>query len=241
MEGFLSIKNLSLKFESKQVLENLSFDLPVGDILAIAGVSGCGKTSLLNILAGINKAYEGEILYNGRNIRDLDLRVGYVPQNYGLLPWKNVRDNILLPSKIGRRYSISEKDLCEIAEKLDIQELMKFYPSQLSGGQKQRVALARALVSKPDILLLDEAFSALDKITSRKSRSLFLNMWKESGITTILTSHSLSETVNLGKRILVLTEKPAKISDYFANPRFGLEQFEELSLGDELRKLVSEK
>lgn len=218
----LSINNLSVSFGKSLILHNLSFSIESGDILAIVGPSGCGKSTLLNILSGVIKHYEGEIFLKDKSLRNTPFRCGYVPQTLGLLPWKSVLDNILLPYNVDKSLQMNIDEVKNIINRLDIASLTDRYPSQLSGGQKQRVALARAFLSKPEILLMDEPFSALDNLTSEISRELFLDVWNEHKTTTILTTHNLNEAATLGKYILLLGNAPDNFLQFIENPFFNI-------------------
>ncbi len=216
----LSLKNLTVHIGKTMVLNDISFDLNVGEILAVVGPSGCGKSTLLNVLSGVIKHYDGSIRFQDTPLKQSGIRRGYVPQNLGLLPWKKVEDNIFLPQKIDKNNTIDPREAEKIISELDISDLMRRYPSQLSGGQKQRVALARVFASHPDLLLMDEPFSALDTLTAETSRNLFIDLWKKHRPTTILTTHNLSEAVLLGKHILLLRKLPATVYHWIENPLF---------------------
>ncbi len=202
------------------MLKDISFSLEKGKTLTIVGPSGCGKSTLLNVLSGIIKNYEGEILMGNIALGSAELTYGYVPQSFGLLPWKKVKDNILLPATINKNIKIDDDEVNDVLTKLELTELLDRYPSQLSGGQRQRVALARVFISHPDILLLDEPFSALDTLTADISRELFLDLWRKYSPTTIFTTHNLSEAVKLGEHILLLNKQPATVFRFVDNPIF---------------------
>lgn len=223
----LSVRNLSSSFGKSLVLDNVSFELQSGDILAVAGPSGCGKSTLLNILGGIIKQYSGEIRMNGNIPGTSDIRCGYVPQTLGLLPWKKVKDNIFLPYQIDKSLTMDKDDTEKIIAELGIAELLNRYPSQLSGGQRQRAALARAFIAHPDLLLMDEPFSALDTLTADTSRNLFFEIWKKHRATTILTTHNLEEAATLGKYVLLLGKLPARVKHWIENPFFDQKEKEE--------------
>ncbi len=218
MPNLLSIKNLTVYLDKNLVLEDISFDLQEGEILTVVGPSGSGKSTLLNIIGGIIKNYEGSVLFRNQPIKQLVK--GYIPQNLGLLPWKKVEENIFLANKINKHLEISQEEAFEIINELGILDFLERYPSELSGGQKQRVALARLFVSRPDILLMDEPFSALDTFTAETSRTLFLELWKKRKITTIFTTHNLLEAVKLGKHILIMSKLPGKVLKIIENPLF---------------------
>lgn len=218
--GKLSLHNVSVNFGTTSVLKDISFSLEKGKTLTIVGPSGCGKSTLLNVLSGIIKNYEGEIMMGSKDLSSAKLTYGYVPQSFGLLAWKKVKDNIMLPATINKSIKIDEDEVNDVLTKLELNDLLDRYPSQLSGGQRQRVALARVFISHPDILLLDEPFSALDTLTADISRDLFLNLWRKYRPTTIFTTHNLSEAVKLGEHILLLNKQPATVFRFVDNPIF---------------------
>ena len=218
--GKLSLHNVSVNFGTTLVLKDISFSLEKGKTLTIVGPSGCGKSTLLNVLSGIIKDYEGEIMMGSKELRSAEMTYGYVPQSFGLLAWKKVKDNIMLPATINKNIKIDEEEVNDVLTKLELKDLLNRYPSQLSGGQRQRVALARVFISHPDILLLDEPFSALDTLTADISRDLFLDLWRKYRPTTIFTTHNLSEAVKLGEHILLLNKQPAKVFRFVDNPIF---------------------
>ena len=218
--GKLSVHNISVNLGKTSVLKDISFSLEKGRTLTVVGPSGCGKSTLLNVLSGIIKNYQGEILMGETPLRNAELTYGYVPQNLGLLAWKKVKDNILLPFKINKDLTIDQVEVDDVLTKLQLTDLFDRYPSQLSGGQRQRVALARVFISHPDILLMDEPFSALDTLTADTSRELFLELWRKYRPTTIFTTHNLSEAVKLGEHILLLDKQPATVLRFVKNPLF---------------------
>ena len=166
----IQVNHLSVSYKSKnkevKALENINFTADSHDICAIIGPSGCGKSTLLNVLSGIIKEYEGQVLLNGEELNPHLHKIGFIPQNFGLLPWKTVEENCLLSFKIKREKVTNEtlNKMNEMMKTLNIDALNKRYPSELSGGQKQRVSMVRSFLMQPDLLLMDEAFSALDAI-----------------------------------------------------------------------------
>lgn len=220
ISGKLSLQNVSVNLGKAPVLKEISFSLEKGKTLTVVGPSGCGKSTLLNVLSGIIKNYKGEILMGSTLLEEAGLTYGYVPQNLGLLPWKKVKENILLPERINKNNKIDATEARDVLTKLELSDLLNRYPSQLSGGQRQRVALARVFISQPDILLLDEPFSALDTLTADTSRELFLDLWRKYQPTTIFTTHNLSEAVKLGEHILLLSKQPATVLRFVKNPLF---------------------
>lgn len=223
----IKIKDLSVyyKWQNQDItaLENLNIDIESGEIYTFIGPSGCGKSTLLYVLSGINKEYGGEVSIDGRAIDPKTQRIGLILQNYGLVPWKTVYQNAMLGLKIKKdRYGLDDYS-SYIFEQLGINDLLKRYPKELSGGQQQRVAIARAFVMRPDLLLMDEPFSALDAITREEIQELFLNIWKEHKVTTVFITHSVDEALYLGSRIVVLSSAPGTVLENIENPCFMME------------------
>ena len=146
-----------------------------------------------------------------------------MPQNLGLMGWKKVRDNIFISRDINKVIGVSDSEATDIIGELGIGDLLDRYPSELSGGQRQRVALARLFVSNPDILMMDEPFSALDTITADMSRELFLRLWQKRRTTTIFTTHNLHEAVLLGQHIMIMGKNPGRVLQVVDNRMFGRE------------------
>ena len=215
------INNLQAGYDGAPVLENFSLKLDEGAIYALIGPSGCGKSTLLRILCGIHRRYTGSILHNGTPWEKANVAIGYVPQHYGLLEWKTVEQNIFLPLKVGKRKHASSPVAEEVIETLGIAGLLKRFPKEISGGQKQRVALARAFIMQPDILLMDEPFSALDALTSQASQRLFLSLWQKWQTTTLFITHNMREAVAVGQEILVMSKEAHIITGQLTNPCFG--------------------
>lgn len=242
----IEIKNLSVTYKSKKeevlALENINISMEQGDIYTFIGPSGCGKSTLLHVLSGILKEYKGIAEIDGSKIDPRVHRIGLVLQNYGLLPWKNVQKNAVLGLKIKGEKPDSYEEY--ILEKLGLSELTKRYPRELSGGQKQRVAIARAFILKPDLLLMDEPFSALDAITREEMQELFLRIWKENKVSTIFITHSVEEALCLGRKIVIMSPSPGRIVKVLENKVFGMENLrlrdEYYSMSKEIRKIIEE-
>lgn len=227
----LEINNISIEYKTKKevtpVIENLSLTIKEGEAIAILGPSGCGKSTLINALGGNVNITSGTIEYEREKKELLNPKIhkiGLIPQNHGLLPWKTIEKNCLLPLNI-RGESIDgnrREEINKIYNALGIMYLLKKYPSQLSGGQLQRAAVARAFILQPDVLLMDEPFSALDEIIKEEAIELFLEVWKQNKPTTILVTHSISEALYLGKRIIVMKSEKGNIVYERDNPYFGM-------------------
>lgn len=223
----IEIKDLSVWYqsinESVLALDRVSLDIPSGDIVTLIGPSGCGKSTFLYVLAGIQKKYTGTVAIDGRPVNPKLQRIGMILQNYGLLPWKTVRDNALLGSKIKNGQGEVDDYGHYILQQLDIDSLLDRYPKELSGGQRQRVAIARTFIMKPDLLLMDEPFSALDAITREEMQELFLKIWKQNSVTTVFVTHSVDEALYLGSKVVVFSSAPGRILEIIDNPCFQME------------------
>jgi NitT/TauT family transport system ATP-binding protein len=226
----LRIENLEIKYGNTVALSDFSLSIKKGEIYSLIGPSGCGKSTLLKVLCGIIRDYNGQITFNDKAFSPKDVAIGYVPQQYGLLDWKTVKDNIFLPYKLDPGKKMRETEVSEIISSLEIEDLTGRYPSQLSGGQKQRVALARAFISRPDILLMDEPFSSLDTFTSETSQRLFLRLWEKYKVTTLFITHNIHEAVSIGEHIVVMSKSPGKIIYQVENPLFNVSEYQEEKL-----------
>ncbi|MEM7529814.1 MAG: ABC transporter ATP-binding protein [Pseudomonadota bacterium] len=234
MEG-LSIENLSMRFDLPngshvQALKDVSLSLATGELLSVLGPSGCGKTTLLNIVAGFLAPTEGEIILNGHRVVGPDAERGMVFQKGALFEWMSVRDNVEFGPRMkgmakGQRREISDH-LLDITGLGDFKEKAVY---ELSGGMQQRVALARCLANEPDVILMDEPLGALDALTREKMQGLVLKLWKETGKTVILITHSVEEALLLGERLLVMAPRPGRIHREYRLP------FAEEGVGADLR------
>lgn len=210
----LSIRGLCKSFGGQPVYSDFGLDVRRGGILAVFGPNGCGKSTLINLAAGLLPADSGSILYDGREVREI--RIGYVFQNYreALFPWSRAVDNIRYPM---RRMGLPRRAIEARLEKLQADFRVRFdlqcYPYELSGGQQQLVSVMRALAVDPEVLFLDEPFSALDYETTLDLRALLQNVLKTLDVTTILVSHDLEESIVLADRLLMLTRRPTMIAD----------------------------
>jgi ABC-type nitrate/sulfonate/bicarbonate transport system ATPase subunit len=244
----IAIKDLSVKYGEKHketlALDGVNIEVHRGDIYTFIGPSGCGKSTFLYVLAGILKDYHGSVTIDGRKVDPKRQHIGLILQNYGLLPWKNVYQNTILGIKI--KNQPADADYMDyILKQLGIEELLDRYPKELSGGQQQRVAIARAFILKPDLLLMDEPFSALDAITREEMQELFLNIWKQHRVTTVFITHSVDEALYLGSKIAVFSPSPGRILEVIDNPCFQLDNLrsrdEYYNMSKQLRKMLSEE
>ena len=220
----ISIQGISMRFDLPngshvQALENVSLDLKEGELMSVLGPSGCGKTTLLNIVAGFLAPTGGQIEMNGHLVTGPDAERGMVFQQGALFEWMSVRENVSFdPRMKGQR----ERDWGEhVDHLLDVTGLGDFKDKsvyELSGGMQQRVALARCLANDPDVILMDEPLGALDALTREKMQGLVLKLWKETGKTIILITHSVEEALLLGERLLVMAPRPGRIHKEYNLP-----------------------
>lgn len=221
----IAIEHLSASYVSAQeeiaALADIHLQVPEGTICAIIGPSGCGKSTLLKILAGILPDYQGRILFRGENLSPKKHTIGFIPQNYGLLPWRTIADNILLGWKVKGGQRLEASAWQPFVSRLGIGEIIHRYPGEVSGGQQQRAGLARVFLLRPDILLMDEPFSALDAITREEIQLVFLELWREQGVTTFMVTHQAEEALLLGQKIVILSNRPGRIRRIIDNPLFG--------------------
>jgi NitT/TauT family transport system ATP-binding protein len=216
-DAAMSIRGLRKAFGGQPVYSGFDLDVRRGDILAIFGPNGCGKSTLINMAAGLLPLDGGTILYDGRDVRDV--RVGYVFQNYreALFPWMRAAENIRYPM---RRLGLPKREIEARLERLKSEFRVRFdlarYPYELSGGQQQLVSVMRALAVEPEVLFLDEPFSALDFETTLDLRALLQDVLKRLGVTTLLVSHDLEESIALADRLLMLTRRPTTVADDLA-------------------------
>ncbi len=242
----ITIKDLSVRYRRKNeevpALDQVNINIAGGDIYTFIGPSGCGKSTFLYVLSGILKDYQGTVLIDGQPIDPGSQRIGLILQNYGLLPWKTVYQNAMLGLKIKKGRPVLDEYSSYILQRLGINNLLHRYPKELSGGQQQRVAIARAFILKPDLLLMDEPFSALDAISREEMQELFLQTWKENNVTTVFITHSVDEALYLGSKIAVFSPSPGRILKVLDNPCFQLDNLrfreEYYDMAVKLRKIL---
>ncbi|HEY7023361.1 MAG TPA: ABC transporter ATP-binding protein [Candidatus Limnocylindrales bacterium] len=194
------------------MLENVSFEVPAHGISAVLGPNGSGKSTLLRLISGLIEPDGGRIEINGRAVADADQRVGLVFQEPRLLPWRTAIDNVAFPLQLAGVGKDERRGRArELLELVGVEGFSQAYPHQLSGGMRQRVAIARALVRDPQILLLDEPFSALDAITRERFNAELLELWQRTGTAIVLVTHSIPEAIYVADEVVVLSASPGRV------------------------------
>ena len=223
----VSIKNLVKDYAvgrgepPVRAIDDVSIDIRTGELMCVVGTSGCGKSTMLNIIAGLEPMSSGAVEIDGEPVIGPGPDRGMVFQAYSLFPWKNVSENISFGLEIAKTPR-AERD-ARVAELLGIMELTEFadrLPAELSGGMRQRVAIARALAPEPDVLLLDEPFGALDALTKRSLQEFLRTVWQRTRSTIVMVTHDVPEAVYLSERIAVMTPRPGRLSEVIDVP-FG--------------------
>ncbi|NUL43943.1 ABC transporter ATP-binding protein [Cellulosimicrobium funkei] len=212
----VSIEDLTVQFSSKRgdvtAVGGVDLDVAPGEFISIAGPSGCGKSTLLKVVAGLTRATEGSVKLRDQQVTGPRRDIGYVFQRAALLEWRNVRGNILLQAEMrGMDKAKADRRADELIEMTGLTGFEKSLPHELSGGMQQRVSLCRALLHEPDVLLMDEPFGALDALTREKMNVELHRIWRETGTTVILVTHSVAEAVYLANRVVVMSSRPGRI------------------------------
>lgn len=227
MENILEVKNISKKYQNKEgeilALKNVNFRVKKGEFVSIIGPSGCGKSTLLSIIAGLEEKTTGEIYIEGEKVNGISSKIGYMLQRDCLLEWRNILSNTMFGLEVkGKNDNVNKEYVLELLKKYNLYEFKDKYPSELSGGMRQRVALIRTLAVKPKILLLDEAFSALDYQTRIMVTNDIYSILRKEKITAIIVTHDISEAISMSDRVLVLSKRPGTIKDIH-KINFGIE------------------
>ena len=233
----LLIDDISMRFElpngdSVQALKNVTLDIAEGELMSVLGPSGCGKTTLLNIVAGFLAPTEGSIVLGGNRVNGPGPERGMVFQQGALFEWMSVRENVSFgPRMKGMARAEMRETVDHLLDVVGLQDFKEKAIYELSGGMQQRVALARCLANDPDVILMDEPLGALDALTREKMQGLVLKLWKETGKTIILITHSVEEALLLGERLLVMAPRPGRIHREYRLP------FAEMGVDADLREV----
>ena len=216
MKPLLELKNINYSYHTPdgetKALSNISFTLSTGEFTAVVGPSGCGKSTLLSLIDGLMRPESGELLLNGAPLTDNSSKIGYMLQHDHLFEWRSVYRNILLGAEINGPITPEVKARAlDLLDQYGLGQFAGSKPSELSGGMRQRAALIRTLLLDPELLLLDEPFSALDYQTRLKVSDDIGQIIRHSGKTALLVTHDLSEAVSLSDRIIILSQRPAKV------------------------------
>lgn len=208
----LQITNLYADYGGKPALDDINLTLDSGELLVVLGPSGCGKTTLLNLIAGFVPYQRGSILLEGKRVEGPGAERGVVFQNEGLLPWRNVQENVVFGLQlagVGREQRLDTAR--QMLKKVGLEGAEKRFIWQLSGGQRQRVGIARALAANPQLLLLDEPFGALDAFTREQMQTLLLRLWHETGKQVLLITHDIEEAVFMATELVLLSPGPGRV------------------------------
>ncbi|MBX3585534.1 MAG: ABC transporter ATP-binding protein [Ramlibacter sp.] len=210
----ITIRGLTKYFAGWPLYENFDLDIPKHQIVSVFGPNGCGKSTLINMIAGLIPIDKGEILFDGKSLKDT--KIGYVFQNYreAMFPWMRTIDNIAYPLKLeGKSKAEVDRRMAELVASFDVKFDLNRYPYELSGGQQQTASIMRALANNPEVLFLDEPFSALDFEMTLFIREKLQEVFMKTGTTMLLVSHDLEEAVYLADQVLLLTKRPTKVAE----------------------------
>ena len=216
MREVLKLQNITKTYQAKngeiEALKDINFSVKEGEFVSIIGPSGCGKSTLLSIIAGLERKSSGKIYIDEIETEDISSKIGYMLQKDSLLEWRTIYNNVIFGLEIThRKTKENEEYVKDLLKKYNLYEFKDKYPSQLSGGMRQRVALIRTLAIRPEILLLDEAFSALDYQTRIMVTKDIYSILRNENITTVMVTHDISEAISMSDRVIVLTKRPATV------------------------------
>ena len=213
-ETIVKVNHMTKKFGDLLVLDDVSFDVRKGEFLCIVGPTGCGKTTFLNCITKLYEPTVGEILINGKPVDLKEDNIAYIFQEYSTMSWLTVEQNVAFGLEIKKKpKDFIKKEVDEVLEMVGLTKYRDYYPSELSTSMLQRVVIARAFAVKPQLLLMDEPYGQLDVELRFRLEDELLNLWRKTGTTVIFITHNIEEAVYLAERILILTNKPAKIKE----------------------------
>ena len=232
----LNITNLSADYGGKPALKEINLTLDSGELLVVLGPSGCGKTTLLNLVAGFVPYQHGSITLDGKRVEGPGADRGVVFQTEGLLPWRNVQDNVALGLQLAGVNKAERRDIAaQMLKKVGLEGAEKRFIWQLSGGQRQRVGIARALAANPQLLLLDEPFGALDAFTREQMQTLLLKLWHETGKKVLLITHDIEEAIFMATELVLLSPGPGRVLE-----RLPLDFARRFIAGEDCRSIKSD-
>lgn len=214
----ITIENLNVTFSSKRAtvtaIDDVDLRVADGEFVSIAGPSGCGKSTLLKVVAGLTESTSGVVRLRGNTVNGPQREIGYVFQRAALLEWRSVRKNILLQAEMrGMPRKVAQHRCDQLIDMTGLTGFENALPYELSGGMQQRVSLCRALLHEPSVLLMDEPFGALDALTREKMNVELHRIWRETGTTVVLVTHSVAEAVYLANRVVVMSPRPGRVVD----------------------------
>ncbi|HYS67046.1 MAG TPA: ABC transporter ATP-binding protein [Paraburkholderia sp.] len=208
----IRLEGVAKSFGALQVLKEVDLDVAKGEFLVLLGASGCGKSTMLNMISGFEPPTQGRVLVNGRVVKDVEPACGMVFQQYALFPWKTVSENVAFGLKMRGVGKTERREAARrYIEAVGLKGFEDSYPGALSGGMKQRVSIARVLANDPDVMLLDEPFAALDAMTRQVLQEQLLSIYEKSGKTIVFITHSIDEALMLSTRMIVMGAKPGRI------------------------------
>jgi len=220
----IRVEKVSKAFQTRAegqllALDDVSFDIPYGEFVTVVGPSGCGKSTLIKLIAGLSPFFSGRILYEGEEVRGLNTKVGYVPQESKLFPWLTLEENVAFGLD-PRRYSRQEREsrVQHFIKLAGLSGFEKYYPAQLSGGMAKRASIIRALVYDPAVILMDEPFGPLDAQTRMVLQDELLKIWEQKRQTILFVTHDLVEAVALADRVIIMSHRPGRITDIMKVP-----------------------
>jgi NitT/TauT family transport system ATP-binding protein len=240
----IALEHVVVEYASKRILDGIDIEIAEGEFVSIVGETGCGKSTLLRLILGEERPLQGNVLVQGKQRSRPDRTCGYVPQRYSLFPDKTALENVTFGLEVTaqgfglrQRRAFQEEALRYLRHTGLTEADARKYPHQLSGGMQQRVAIAQALIMKPSVLLMDEAFSALDPSTRRGMQNLMRELWQESGMTVVFVTHNTREAVCLGSRVVVLRRQCERGSSVALDLRVPHLDFD--SDAEELERLIA--
>lgn len=210
--NMISVEQVSKSFGDFKALDGVDLKVRKGEFLVLLGASGCGKSTMLNLIAGFEEPTSGRVVVNGRVVHDVDPHCGMVFQQYALFPWMSVLENVAFGLKMkGLDLAERTKIAMRYVEMVGLKDFIHAFPKALSGGMRQRVSIARVLANDPDVILLDEPFAALDAMTRQVLQEELLQIYEKSGKTIVFITHSIDEALMLSTRMIIMSARPGRI------------------------------